>query len=71
MSDMKSQELLYYKNVCSVQRRYINGEISKDEMDNLCGLERQKFSNWLDERNKEIQREVEKKLKAILNSEKS
>jgi uncharacterized protein YggL (DUF469 family) len=50
---------------CSMNR-YENqmGEISKDEMEKLSGLERRKFSNWLEERDREIQQEVQKIVKS-------
>lgn len=63
MGDLESKELSYYKSICDIQKQHINGEISKEEMESLCGIERQKFMSWLNERNLKLQRDIEKQIR--------
>ena len=63
MDDLASRELSYYKNVCDIQKQHINGEISKEEMETLCSIERQKFMSFLTERNLQLQRDIENQIR--------
>lgn len=56
-------ELRYYKEICDIQRQYINEEISKEEMDSLCEIERQKYISYLHRKNLELQRDVENQMR--------
>ena len=56
-------ELNYYKSICDTQAKYISGEISKEEMDALCSVEREKFMSFLTERNLQLQRDIENQMR--------
>ena len=56
-------DLRYYKEVCDIQRQYISEEISKEEMDSRCEIERQKYISYLHRKNLELQRDVENQMR--------
>ena len=56
-------ELRYYKEICYIQRQYISGEISKEEMGSRCEIERQKYISYLHRKNLELQRDVENQMR--------
>ncbi len=64
MNDLRDYELKYYKEICNIQRQYIKGEISKDEMDSICDMERKKFMSWLNEKNLQLKSEIENQMRA-------
>ena len=63
MDDLASKELSYYKSICDIQKQHIKGEISKEEMDALCSVEREKFMSFLTERNLQLQRDIENQMR--------
>lgn len=56
-------ELQYYKETCDIQSQYIKGEISKEEMDSRCEIERQKYISHLQERNLKLQQDIENQMR--------
>lgn len=52
-------ELQQYKEICNIQSQYIRGDISKEELDSRCEIERQKYISYLNERNLQLQRDIE------------
>ena len=56
-------ELQYYKETCNIQSQYIKGEISKEEMDSRCEIERQKYISYLHRKNLELQRDIENQIR--------
>ena len=54
-----NHELRYYKEICDIQSQYIKGEISKEELDSRCEIERQKYISYLNERNLQLHRDIE------------
>lgn len=63
-------ELRYYKEICDIQRQYIGGEISKEEMDSRCEIERQKYISYLHRKNMELQQDIENQMRvtAVIKS---
>lgn len=56
-------ELQYYKEICDIQRQYISKEISKEEMDSRCEIERQKYISYLHRKNSELQQDIENQIR--------
>lgn len=56
-------ELRYYKEICDIQSQYIKGDISKEELDSRCEIERQKYISHLNERNLQLQRDIENQMR--------
>lgn len=56
-------ELRYYKEICDIQRQHISGEISKEEMDARCEIERQKYISYLHQKNLELQQGIENQMR--------
>lgn len=56
-------ELRYYKEICNIQSQYIKGEISKEELDSQCEIERQKYISHLHERNLKLQQDIENQMR--------
>lgn len=56
-------ELRYYKDICYIQRQYISEEISKEEMDSRCEIERQKYISYLHRKNLELQQDIENQMR--------
>ena len=56
-------EIRYYKEICDIQRQYISEEISKEEMDSRCEIERKKYISYLHRKNLELQRDVENQMR--------
>ena len=56
-------ELQYYKEICNIQSQYIKGETSKEELDSRCEIERQKYISHLNERNLQLQRDIENQMR--------
>ena len=56
-------ELKYYKEICDIQRQYIREEISKEEMDSLCEIERQNYISYLHRKNLELQQDIENQIR--------
>ena len=56
-------ELLYYKEICDIQRQYIIGEISKEEMDSRCEIARQKYISYMYQKNLELQQDIENQMR--------
>ena len=56
-------ELQHYKEICDIQSRYIQGNISKEEMDSRCEIERQKYISYLHERNLKLQQDIENQMR--------
>lgn len=56
-------ELQYYKEICDIQSQYIKGEISKEEMDSRCEIERQKYISYLHRKNLELQHDIENQMR--------
>ena len=54
---MDNQETIYYKSVCDIQRKFIKGEISIEEMERNLEIERQKFIKCLQQHNLRLQHE--------------
>lgn len=63
-------ELRYYKDICDIQRQYISGETSKEEIDSRCEIERQKYISYLHRKNLELQQDIENqtRLTALIDS---
>lgn len=59
MENLANYELKYYENICNIQRQYIKGDISKEELDSRCEIERQKYISYLNERNLQLHRDIE------------
>ena len=59
MENLANYELKYYENICNIQSQYIKGEISKEELDSRCEIERQKYISYLNERNLQLHRDIE------------
>lgn len=57
-------ELRYYKEICDIQRQHISGEISREETDSLCEIERQKYISYLNQKNLELQQDIENQMRA-------
>lgn len=58
-----NHELRYYKEICDIQSQYIKGEISKEEMDSRCEIERQKYISYLHQKNLELQQDIENQVR--------
>ena len=56
-------ELRYYKEICDIQRQYISEEISKEEMDSRCEIERQKYISYLHRKNSELHHGIENQMR--------
>ena len=56
-------ELQHYKEICDIQRQYIKGNISKEEMDSRCEIERQKYISYLREINLKLQEDIENQIR--------
>ena len=56
-------ELRYYKEICDIQSQYIRGDILKEELDSRCEIERQKYISHLNERNLQLQRDIENQMR--------
>ena len=56
-------ELQHYKEICDIQRQYIKGNISKEEMDSRCEIERQKYISYLREINLKLQKDIENRIR--------
>ena len=56
-------ELRYYKEICDIQRQYIGEEISKEEMDSRCEIERQKYISYLHRKNLEFKQDFENQMR--------
>lgn len=56
-------ELRYYKEICDIQRQYIIEEISKEEMDSRCEIERQKYISYLHRKNSELHQGIENQMR--------
>ena len=56
-------ELQHYKEICDIQRQYIKGNISKEEMDSRCEIERQKYISYLREINLKLQKDIENQIR--------
>lgn len=56
-------ELRYYKEICDIQRQYISEEISKEEMDSRCEIERQKYISYLHQQNLKLQQDIENQMR--------
>ena len=59
MENLENYELKYYENICNIQGQYIKGEISKEELDSRCEIERQKYISYLNERNLQLHQDIE------------
>lgn len=55
----QSDELQYYKNICDLQQKYIIGNISKEELDSRCEIERLEYISRLNKKNLQIQKEID------------
>lgn len=51
-------ELEHYKKVCDIQDRYIKGIIGKTELEQLLEIERQKFIEYLQQQNLQMQKQI-------------
>lgn len=56
-------ELQHYKEICDIQSQYIKGNISKEEMDSRCEIERQKYISYLLEINLKLQKDIENQIR--------
>ena len=56
-------ELQYYKEICDIQRQHISGEISKEEMESRCEIERQKYISYLHRKNSELHQGIENQMR--------
>lgn len=54
--------LQYYKEICNIQNQYIKGDISKEELDSRCEIERQKYISYLNNKNLQLQRDIENQM---------
>ena len=63
MENLENYELKYYENICNTQRQYIKGDISKEELDSRCEIERQKYILHLNKRNLQLQRDIENQIR--------
>jgi hypothetical protein len=64
----QNDELQYYKNICDLQQKYITGNMSKEELDSKCEIERLEYISRLNKKNLQIQKEIEsqKRMTAIM-----
>lgn len=56
-------ELQHYKEICNIQSQYIRGDISKEELDSRCEIERQKYISYLHKTNLKLQQDVENQMR--------
>ena len=56
-------ELRYYKEICDIQRQYISEEISKEEMDSRCEIERKKYISYLHRKILGLQQDIENQMR--------
>ena len=63
MENLANYELKYYEKICNIQSQYIKGDISKEELESRCEIERKKYISHLNERNLQLQRDIESQMR--------